>query len=85
MQDEIWKKALINARERAEKTLKEMGMKIDSSFAVSPWPFRRFKRFSGPGDREFRHWVTHVTSEYRLPPVSVSQSVHVIYLISPAK
>src|ERR1700682_1859266 len=39
MRDEIWGKALTNARERAEKTLKEMGMKIDSVFAVSPVAF----------------------------------------------
>src|SRR5437867_2797275 len=36
---QVWEKALTDARERAEKTLKPMGMKIDSVFAVSPVPF----------------------------------------------
>ena len=39
MQEEVWQKALVNARERAEKTLKAMGMKVDSVFAVSPVTF----------------------------------------------
>ena len=33
--EELWPKAIANAREQAEKTLKPMGMKIDSVFAVS--------------------------------------------------
>ena len=39
LQEEIFEKALTNAREQAEKTLKTMDMKIDSVFAVSPVPF----------------------------------------------
>jgi uncharacterized protein YggE len=35
MHDEIRKKALADAHERADKTLKEMGMKIDSVFGLS--------------------------------------------------
>jgi uncharacterized protein YggE len=86
MQDEIWKKALTNARDRAEKTLKEIGMKIDSVFAVSPVPIPDIKGaiLQGRGGRAERVLVTAAT-EYRLAPVSLSQSVHVIYLISPAK
>jgi uncharacterized protein YggE len=95
MQDEIWKKALTNARERAEKTLKEMGMKIDSIFAVSPVIFPQIHQniFGSTGPEHAmaavvidRGQVPHEgASQYRLPPVSVYQSVHVIYLISPAK
>ena len=44
LQDEIWKNALINARERAEKTLKEIGMKIDSIFPVSPVTFPEIRQ-----------------------------------------
>lgn len=36
IKDEILDKAIANAREQAEKTLKAMGAKIDSVFAVSP-------------------------------------------------
>jgi uncharacterized protein YggE len=94
MQDEIWKKALTNARERAEKTLKEMGMKIDSIFAVSPVIFPQIhQNIFGSTVLEptmaavmDRRQVPHEgAAQYRLPPVSVYQSVHVIYLISPAK
>jgi uncharacterized protein YggE len=83
-QEQIWEKALSNARERAEKTLKVMGMKIDSVFAVSPVAFpeirqRIFGYEGGPVERVI------TAAEYRLAPVTVSQSVHVIYLISPVK
>jgi uncharacterized protein YggE len=37
--EELWPKAIANAREQAEKTLKPMGMKIDSVFAVSSIDF----------------------------------------------
>ena len=92
MQDEIWKKALSNARERAEKTLKEIGMKIDSIFAVSPvtFPEIRQKIF---GYNEVASYAAGPVeglrqlppSQYRLAPVAISQNVHLIYLISPVK
>lgn len=92
MQDEAWDKALLNARERAEKTLKAINMKIDSVFAVSPVSFpeihqRIFSRLpvasyeSAIGDATKRPDPT----QYRLAPITISQSIHVIYLISPAK
>jgi hypothetical protein len=92
MQDEIWKKALTNARERAEKTLKEIGMKIDSIFAVSPvtFPEIRQKIFgynelpsSAVGAVEGLRQLP--PSQYRLAPVAISPSIHVIYLISHVK
>ncbi len=43
MQDDVWEKALTNARESAEKTLKQIGMKIDSIFAVSPVAFPQIR------------------------------------------
>jgi uncharacterized protein YggE len=90
MQDEVWEKTLTDARERAEKTLKTMGMKIDSVFAVSPVTFPEISRniFRGPGafaEEVGRAPTKLEISQYRLAPVTVSQSVHVIYLISPAK
>jgi uncharacterized protein YggE len=83
---QAWEKALADARERAEKTLKRMGMKIDSIFAVSPVPFPQIytKMFS-----ETEPYIVTGSNapepEYRLGSVSVNQSVHVIYLISPTK
>jgi uncharacterized protein YggE len=90
MKDDIWKKALMNAHERAEKTLKEIGMKIDSIFAVSPVTFPEIRqkifgyseRPSGEYETAFRQLPP---SQYRLAPVAITQSVHVIYLISPVK
>jgi uncharacterized protein YggE len=93
IEDQLWGNAVANARERAEKTLKQTGMKIDSVFAVSPVSFPEIQGRIFPGEAE-RTIVTaseiptkgeRVPSEYRLAPVTVSQSVHVIYLISPAK
>ena len=93
MRDEIWGKALMNARERAEKTLKEMGMKIDSVFAVSPIAFLAIREQILGSEVERLPAATGsslykrepVSSQYQLEPVTVSQSVHLIYLISPTK
>jgi uncharacterized protein len=92
VQDEIFEKTLTNARERAEKTLKTMGMKIDGVFGVSPVAFPEIRSRIFGQDSTERVVVTGsyistgdlASSQYRLAPVSVSQSVHVIYLISPA-
>ena len=90
MEDQIWEKALTNARERAEKTVKAAGAKIDSVFAISPvvFPEIRAKIF---GSTEMLAAYSAAGSEakvnpspYRLPPVAISQNVHVIYLISAA-
>jgi uncharacterized protein len=92
--DEIFEKALVNAREQAEKTLKTTGMKIDSVFAVSPVPIPEIQAQMFPNSSTERVIVTGnyiptggtlAPSEYRLAPVTISQSIHVIYLISPAK
>jgi uncharacterized protein YggE len=92
LQEEIWKKSLVNARERAEKTLQEVGMKIDSVFAISPVAFPRIRpAIFGTEDYPVPLGETNaaetpmIASQYRLPPVAISQNVHVIYLISPAK
>ncbi len=88
LNDDLWKKALVNAREQAEKTLKEMGMKIDSVFAVSPvsFPDIHNKFFTESGRESVFVTGSYIpTPQYRLAPISVSQSAHVIYLISPAK
>lgn len=93
MEGQLWDKAVADARERAEKAIKQTRMKIDSVFALSPVAFPEIQGRIFPADSE-RTIVTgsdiltkqdRVPSEYRLAPVSVSQSVHVIYLISPAK
>ncbi len=94
MENEVWDKALTNARERAEKTLNAMNMKIDSVFAVSPVPIPEISSTIFPKDRAGAERVI-VTgsniptaeearpSQYRLAPTTVIQIVHVIYLISP--
>lgn len=87
IQEEIWDKALLNAREQADKTAKVMGVKIDSVFAISPAAFPRIQ--AGIFGSDYREAATErviVTGppEYRLGTMTVSQSVHVIYLISPA-
>jgi uncharacterized protein YggE len=88
IQQEIWEKALVNAREQADKTAKAMGVKIDSVFAISPTPFpqirgQMFRSDYGEGRTE-RVIVTG-PPEYRLGSMTVSQNVHVLYLISSAK
>jgi uncharacterized protein YggE len=94
VQDEIFDKALANARDQAEKTLKKMDMKIDSTFAISPAPFPAIhsRMFARPDTERVVVTGSYIPasgtlppSEYRLAPVTISQSIHVIYLISPAK
>lgn len=92
VEEEAFSKALVNAREQAEKTVKTMDMKIDSVFGVSAAPFSeiRSRMFTSaekvvvtgsyiPSDNKL------APSEYRLAPVTVGQGIHVIYLISPSK
>ena len=90
---QLWDKAIADAREQAERTAKQLGMKIESVFAVSPVTIPEIPSTMFPRTDE-RTIVTasnipsqqdRVASEYRLAPVESSQSVHVIYLISPAK
>jgi uncharacterized protein len=90
IQEQIWDRALSNARERAEKTVKATGMKIDSVFAVSPVAFPEIQsKFFGLGINEGAaaevERVIQPALQYRLAPITVSQNVHVIYLISAAK
>jgi uncharacterized protein YggE len=86
IEPEVWQKALGNAREQAEKTLKPLNMKIDSVFAISPVSFPEIQRnIFGPESSVAAYAMSPAQPEYRLAPVTVSQQVHVIYLISPAK
>src|SRR5207249_11974602 len=87
IESEMWEKALANAREQADKTLKPLNMKIDSVFAVSPVSFPEIETgiFGYEGSRravaqEVERVI--VTPQYRFAPVTVTQRVHVIYLIS---
>jgi uncharacterized protein YggE len=96
MAGELWDQALANAREQAEKTLKPLNMKIDSVFAISPVPIPEITSTIFPTERAGggRVIVTGsniptaeegVPSRYHVAPVTVTQIVHVIYLISAAK
>lgn len=88
LEDEICEKALVSAREQADKTAKSMEMKIDSVFAISPVPFPEIRNRllrSERGDSVTERVVVTGPPEYRFGSLTVSQSVHVIYLISPTK
>jgi uncharacterized protein YggE len=92
VEEDIWDKALRNAREKAEKTVKATDMKIDSVFALSPVAFPQIRQkifpYSPSAETESAlavEGLRQLPSQYRLAPITVSQSVHVIYLISPAK
>jgi uncharacterized protein len=91
IEDQMWETALANASERANKMLKPLGQKIDSVFAISPVQFPSIGGdIFGPVERVVVTGAVppmqpEAASHYRLAPVTVSQSVHVIYLISPAK
>lgn len=92
LQDEIRTKALADAHERADKALKQLGMKIDSVFAVSPIAFPAIHQRMFFGDSTLgaasdapRKERIPDPAQYRLAPVGISYSVHLIYLISPLK
>jgi uncharacterized protein len=89
--EDLWPKAIENAREKAEKTLKPLGMKIDSVFAVSSIYFGDIAGdFLEHGERVIVTGMNIPTppdtpSEYRLEMIRIESTAHVLYLISPAK
>jgi len=89
--EELWPKAIANAREQAEKTLKPMEMKIDSVFAVSSIDFGEIRgEFLKGGERVVVMGMNipappDQPSEYRLKMIVTESTAHVMYLISPAK
>lgn len=91
IQDQMSEKALANARVQADKMLKPFQQKIDSVFAISPVQFPQIQGdIFSPAERVvvtggIPAMQPEEASHYRLAPVTVSESVHVIYLISPAK
>jgi uncharacterized protein YggE len=88
MQEEIWEKALVNARKQADETAKAMGVTIESVFAISRIGFPQIRgQIFGSDYPEAATERVYVTGppEYLLGPMTVSQAAHVIYLISPAK
>jgi uncharacterized protein YggE len=91
VENQVWEKALANARQQAEETAKAAGIKIDSIFAISPVAFPQIhSKIFGEGAEAFAYSPAQasakvVPTQYRLAPISVTQSVHVIYLISPLK
>ncbi|MEO8440094.1 MAG: SIMPL domain-containing protein [Spartobacteria bacterium] len=91
LEDEVREKALANANQSATRTLKAAGMKIDSVFALSPVTFPEIRqRIFGGGGGPVAYAAEQMArkvdpSQYRLAPITISQQIHVIYLISPAK
>jgi len=87
--DEVWNKALLDAREQADKAAKAINMKIDSVYAISPVPFPEIqsKIFrSGPQEANYtaREKAKPDPGRYRLAPITLTDNIHVIYLISPS-
>lgn len=91
---ETWELALKNARTEAERMSKAAGMKVDSIWALSPEPFPAIQgRILGQDERHPPNVMAgpdpekkaEAPPEYRLAPMTFSQSVHAIFLISPAK
>ena len=91
MTDQLWDKAIANARTEAEKTVKQAAMKVDSVFAISPVTFPEiYTDIFQTNDRIIVTGSNIPTAEegraqYWLGPVSITETVHVIYLISPAQ
>ncbi|PYK61318.1 MAG: hypothetical protein DME43_02745 [Verrucomicrobia bacterium] len=88
LEDELWQKALTNARRRAERMVKAMGLKIDSVFAISPIGFSEIQRNMLTNEEPIIVTGSNVPpepekpSQYRPESVTVTREVHVIYLIS---
>ena len=94
VKDETWESALKNARTEADKIAKATGMKVDTVWAISAEPFPSIQGRMLGGDFQSVPPVAagpasdkkaEAAPEYRLAPVKFRQSVHAIYLISPAK
>jgi uncharacterized protein YggE len=92
LQDQLWDRAIAEAHQKVDRTLKPMGMKIDSTFAISPVSFPEIQgRFFPSPERVIVTGSNVPTLEetglpkFRRAPVFMSESVYVIYLISPAK
>lgn len=88
VKEELWEKALADARDRAEKTAQALGVKIDSVFAASRVGFPRIapQMFGSPDDDAVaQRTIVTGPPEYVLGPVLISENVYVIYLVSPAK
>ena len=90
LQEQLRQKALANARGRADTIAKAMGVKVESIFAISTVSFSEVQNKMFPVERVIVTGSNIPTGrtpapEYRLATVTVSDEVHVIYLISPAK
>ena len=96
MKDETWELALKNARVEADKMAKAAGMKVDSVWAISTEAFPAIQgRMLGQDSRSYGipglaagaapDKKAEAAPEYRLAPVTFSQSVHALFLIEPAK
>jgi uncharacterized protein YggE len=88
VEQQLWMDALKNARERAEGTLKAMNMKIYAVFAVSNDGFTSIPSDMLGGNERVvvtgMNISTAPIQDFRLKPVKLSESLHVIYLTSPA-
>lgn len=88
---ELWGKAIVDARQQAENTARPAGMKVLSVFAMSPvsipdiGPTMFPKTELEGGVVAYSRMAAQevAPSEYRLAPISLTQTIHVIYLIGP--
>lgn len=95
-QDELTRQvraqALIDARSQAEETLKVERKAVSAVYAISPVPIPQISGqllvASGSEDAVYPAFVSAPRkldpTQYRLAPIEVSQTVHVIYLIKDA-
>jgi uncharacterized protein YggE len=88
--EELWKSAVKDAHDHAEKIAGLMGMKVDSVFAISTVPFPEIEGKLLPNSGATIVTGSNIPTpvqksgpEYRLAPVKFDESVNVIYLISP--
>ena len=93
MNDQLWDKAVVKARQQADRMAKQTGMKIDSVFAISPTPIAEITSNMFPkGENGMERVIVTGSniptaeegSRYLHAPISFGQTVHIIYLISPA-
>lgn len=87
--DNVWDVALKDAKDRADKSAKASGMKVDSVYAISPIAFPTISSAmlgaSGSEKGIMYEALRQDVAHYVLAPIRVTQEVHVIYLISPTE
>jgi len=91
LSDEVWQKAVDDARRRADLLAKAAGMKVDGVYAISPSTIPAISREMLDEENSRSYPLSGAApagvdaAKYVLRPVKVTQTIHILYLISPAK